>query len=376
MTAQRVYLDHNATAPLLPAAADAMASALAITGNPSSVHADGRIARRMIDDARDQVAALVGAEASQVIFTSGGTEANDLALAAAGPDGGILVTAVEHDSVLAAAPGSERLPVDRDGVLDLSALEERLVSASPALVSVMLANNETGVLQPVREAAELAHRYGARIHCDATQGVGRIEVNFRALGVDLMTLSAHKIGGPAGIGALIAAPGVEVAARIRGGGQERGRRAGTENRIGIVGFGAAAAAIKDEIFPAALRDFLEAELSAAAPEAVIHGRNAARLPNTSLVGLAGLTAETQVMSLDLAGFSVSAGAACSSGKVRASHVLRAMGVEPVAAGEAIRISLGRSNTELDIRRFVEAWEAMRARCLGRRRVMTHKEAVA
>jgi cysteine desulfurase len=362
------YLDYNATAPVRAEAAAAVAAALASGGNPSSVHGVGRAARRIVETARESVAALIGATASQVVFTSGGTEANALALHRRAP-ARCLVSAVEHESVLRSAEPAETISVDRHGVVDLAALE-RLLAAAPAgaaLVSVMLANNETGVIQPVAEIAAMARMRGAQIHCDAVQAAGKIPVDIDALGVDLLSLSAHKIGGPQGVGALILRNGMIVVPLIRGGGQERGRRAGTENVAGIAGFGAAAATALAELRAnapariAALRDRLESELRHAALQAVIHGQGAARLPNTSCIGLPGVAAETQVMALDLAGVAVSSGAACSSGKVRASHVLGAMGVDAEAAACAIRVSLGWASTGADIERFVAAWRGLAMR---------------
>ena len=360
-----VYLDYNATTPVRPEAAAAVVDALGLTGNASSVHRFGRLARRKLEDAREAVAALVGAPAERVVFTSGGTEANNLALTGAGR-ARRLVSAGEHDSVLNAAPGAERIPLRRDGVVDLDALEARLGDdARPALVSVMLANNETGVIQPVARAAETAHGRGALVHCDAVQGAGKIPVDMAALGVDLLSLSAHKLGGPQGVGALIVAEGIELAPLLLGGGQERRHRAGTENLPGIAGFGAAAecalAGLERMAGLAELRDRLERRLRARAPEIEIYGGGAPRLPNTSCFGTPGLAAEIQVMALDLAGIAVSAGAACSSGKVAPSHVLGAMGASEAEAGSAIRVSLGWDSGAADIERFLEAWSALYSR---------------
>jgi cysteine desulfurase len=367
MTVPHVYLDHNATAPLRPDARAAMLNALDHGGNPSSVHGAGRRARAMVEDARERIADLVDAAPRQVVFTAGGTEANHLALRGVAVRR-ILVSAVEHDSVLAAAAAARVvLPVDRDGVLDLDALEDTLrADEGPVLVSVMLANNETGVIQPVAEAAALAHRHGALIHCDAAQGFGRIPVSFATLGVDLLTLSAHNVGGAPGTGVLVVGDGVALTALMSGGGQESGLRAGTENVAGIAGFGAAAIAAEAERAAggdarlAALRDALEAGVRRAAPEAVFLGRKAARLPNTSCIALPGRPAELQVIALDLAGVAVSAGSACSSGKVRRSHVLGAMGYGDAVAGCAIRASMGWNSEPADVDRFLDAWIAMRA----------------
>ncbi len=363
--APAIYLDYNATAPLRPEARAAIDAALGIDGNPSSVHGFGRRARRAVEDARERVAALVGATPAQVVFTSGGTEANNLALTGSGR-ARVIVSSVEHDSVLRAAPEAARAPVDGDGVADLDALSARLAGdGPPALLSLMLANNETGIIQPVRQAAELAHSHGALLHCDAVQAAGKIPVDAAALGADLLTLSAHKLGGPTGVGALIVADGIELAPLLAGGGQERRRRAGTENLPGIAGFGAAAEAAVAGLDAydgiAALRDGLEARAVAAVPGARVFGAGVSRLANTSCLAMPGTAAETQVMALDLAGIAVSAGSACSSGKVEASHVLLAMGAGEEAAGTAIRVSLGPATTSADVDRFVAVWSALHGR---------------
>ena len=369
----RIYVDWNATAPLRPQARSAILAALDAVGNPSSVHAEGRAARRLIEEAREQVAALVGAQARNVVFTSGGTEANMLALTPATaterkatPDR-LLVSAIEHPSVLAGgrfpAAAVERVPVTAAGEIDLAALERRLAAPDGrVLVSLMLANNETGVVQPISEAARLIHEAGGLLHVDAIQAAGRIHCDINALGTDLLTLSGHKIGAPKGVGALIARDATLPLADplIKGGGQERGRRAGTENVPGIAGFGAAAAAAGaglavDGARMTALRDRLEAGLAAASPEVVIFGRQAPRLPNTTLFAVPGMKAETAVIALDLEGVAVSSGAACSSGKVQPSHVLAAMGVPPQLARAAVRVSLGPTTTELEIDRLIQAW---------------------
>jgi cysteine desulfurase len=353
------YLDWNATAPLRPAAAAAVAEALALCGNPSSVHRWGRAARRRVEDARVAVAALVGAAAEDVIFTSGGSEANHLALIGAGRER-VLVSAVEHDSVRLACADTETIPVDVNGLVDLAALA-RLLAADPrpALVSVMLANNETGIIQPVAEIAAMAHAYGALFHCDAVQAAGKIPIDAAAIGADLVSLSAHKLGGPQGVGAVVADAAFDLTPLLRGGGQERNRRAGTENVPGICGFGAAAAAAMAGIAVyqgvRGLRDGLEREVALAAPDAVVFGAAVPRLPNTSAIAMPGMTAETQVIALDLDGVMVSAGAACSSGKVRPSHVIAAMGAGPELAAATIRVSLGWSTTAAEIDQFVQAW---------------------
>ena len=366
MARTETYLDWNATAPLRPEAAAAMSAALARCGNPSSVHRWGRAARQAVEHARSAVAALLDAPPEGVVFVSGGTEANHLALLGAGRDR-VLVSAVEHDSVLRAVPEAERIPVDREGIVVPEALD-RLLAADPrpALVSVMLANNETGVVQPVAEIAAIAHANGALFHCDAVQAAGRIALDASAIGADLVTLSAHKLGGPPGVGALVVTGELELTPLLRGGGQERRRRAGTENLVGIAGFAAAAIAAREEIAVydrvRALRNALEADVAEAASEAVVLGAAAPRLPNTSAIAMPGVTAETQVIALDLDGVMVSAGAACSSGKVGPSHVLEAMGVGPDLAGSTIRVSLGSTSSEADIAHFLRAWTALYRRC--------------
>lgn len=353
-----VYLDNNASTAMLPAAVEAVAQTLAEVGNPSSVHAFGRRARSRLEDAREAVARLVGARPEQVIFTSGGTEAAVLALHGL-PAGPRLVSAVEHPCVLEAAPEAERIPVTVDGVVDVGWLAARLQRApAPAVVAVMFANNETGVLQPVAEVAALARAAGALTFCDAVQGPGKVTVDMETLGVDALSLSAHKIGGPQGVGALVVREAGPLAPLVRGGGQERGKRGGTPNLPGIAGFGAAARAIAAGECVSCLSDLrarLEDGIRRVAPQAVLWGAGASRLPNTTCVGLPGVDQQRQLMALDLAGVAVSAGSACSSGKVAPSHVLQAMGASETQAREAIRVSLGWRNTAADVDRFLEAW---------------------
>jgi cysteine desulfurase len=369
-----IYLDYNATAPIRPEVRDAVIAAFDVAGNPSSVHGFGRRARRLVEDARAEVAALAGVMPARVVFTSGGTEANTAALRATGRTS-ILVSAIEHDSVLETAPDAVRIPVTADGLVDLAALERLLAECrEPALVSVMRVNNETGVIQPVADVTRIAHAHGALVHCDAVQAAGRIPLEVDQLGIDLLTLSAHKLGGPHGVGAVVVRDGIPIAPVLRGGGQEQRRRAGTENVAGIAGFGAAARLAREgmeahsTLAPstlAELRDDLERRLVRAAQEAgkpaVLYGRAAPRVTNTACVSMPGVTSETQIMTMDLAGIAVSAGAACSSGKVKASHVLTAMGVPADQAASAIRVSLGWGTTLNDIDRFVEAWTALRRR---------------
>jgi cysteine desulfurase len=377
MNAERVYLDHNATAPLRPAARQAMYDALALTGNASSVHAEGRAARARIEAAREQVAGLVGADPRAVIFTSGATESIATALS---PDFQIdgrpvhcdvlLISGVEHPAVRAGgrfAQGHiEFIPVDADGVVDLGAIETMLARHAAegrrALVSVMAANNETGVLQPLAEIAAHAHAAGALFHSDAVQVAGRIPFGLAASGADLISVSSHKLGGPQGAGALIARnEDLRVPPLVRGGGQEHNRRAGTENVAAIAGFGAAAKEAARTIDSetarlAGLRDTAAAGIRAAAPETVILSEGAARLPNTLCFAAPGIAAETAVIAFDLEGAAVSAGAACSSGKVGPSEALTAMRVAPEIARCALRVSLGWNTTENDISRFLEVWK--------------------
>jgi len=368
MTATRAsYLDWNANAPMREEAIAAVNAALGRAGNPSSVHGYGRRARQAVNVARDAIAKLVNAAPEEVVFTSGGTEANNLALRGF-PTRRVMVSAIEHESALAAATAVDgsRIPVTGKGVVDLLALAQMLAAdPRPALVSVMFANNETGVVQPVAEAAQIAHRHGALFHCDAVQGPGKLPVDFRAIDADLMTISAHKIGGPMGSGALILRRDLAIEPLVKGGGQERGRRGGTENFPGIVGFGKAAAIALEDMEAArdvaALRDVAERHLLALAPDAIVFGREAPRLPNTLCIAMPRVASATQVIALDLAGVMVSAGAACSSGKVTRSHVLDAMGVAPAIAECAIRISLGWSTTGAEIDHLIEAWGALYAR---------------
>lgn len=372
MSAARTYLDHNATAPVRPVAAEAMAAALAAGGNPSSIHAEGRAARGRVEAAREAVAAMAGVRPSEVFFTSGGTEANALALTPAllpnPAEGVLLVSAVEHVCVLEGhrfpKDRVEIIPVGADGVVDLDWLARRIDAAPEGAVTVAVqwANNETGVVQPVAAIAEMVHARKGRLHVDAVQGAGKLAFTRRELGADTLALSAHKLGGPQGIGALILGPGLVVESKMLvGGGQERGTRAGTENVPGIAGFGAAVcealAALPGETARlAALRDACEAALLDQAPGAVIFGAGQERLPNTLCFALPGLKAETALMAFDLNGVALSSGSACSSGKVKRSHVLAAMGVPDDLAACALRLSLGWPSTEKDVIQFGSALE--------------------
>jgi cysteine desulfurase len=369
----RVYLDWNATTPLRREAREAMAAAWDLQGNPSSVHAEGRQARRLVEDARASISGAVGALPRNIVFTSGGTEANALALtpglrrASGPPVERLMVSAIEHASVLAGgrfptgAIGS--IGVTRSGVVDLDRLRAALEGGPPALVSVMLANNETGALQPVAEVAEIVHVAGGLLHVDAIQAFGKIPLDINTMKADLVTLSAHKIGGPKGVGAVVLADGlVGFEPLLRGGGQELGRRAGTENVAGIAGFGAAvkvamAALENDALRLEGLRNRLENGLRQI-PGAIVFSDDVARLANTTLFTVPGLKAETAVIGFDLAGIAVSSGSACSSGKVQPSHVLEAMGFGPKLAQGAVRLSLGWSTSEAEIDRCLEAWRKL------------------
>jgi cysteine desulfurase len=378
---ERIYLDWNATAPLRPEARAAMMAAFNEVGNPSSLHREGRTARLLVEQARERVAALVGAELRNVIFTSGGTEANRMALTPALEAYGnkirfdrLMVSSIEHASVRAGggfpAHQVEEIPVTADGVVDIGALECRLGELQrqglrPPLVSIMAANNETGVIQPVKAAAAIVHAAGSLLHVDAVQAAGRIPFDVNGSDADLITISAHKLGGPHGVGALIKrSAGLHFAEPLlRGGGQERGARAGTENVAGIAGFGAAAASAMVTMAAdcermRSMRDRLETGL--ASGSTVIFGRNAERLPNTSLFAAPGVRAETALINLDLGGFAVSSGSACSSGKVTASHVLAAMGVPDRLSSGAIRLSVGPGTRESEIKLFLEAWRKLLA----------------
>jgi cysteine desulfurase len=371
----RAYFDWNATAPLRPEARAAMLKALELAGNPSSVHADGRAARNTIEKAREQVAALVGVPAKNVTFTSGGTEANMLALtpdievgSEKAPRDRLLVSAIEHPSVRAGgrfAPDAiEDIKVTPDGIVDLDYLRRKLATTKRALVSVMLANNETGAVQPIPKIARIVHEAGGLLHVDAVQAAAKIAVDMKALDADFMTLSSHKIGGPQGAGALVRKDdAIRVKPLLTGGGQERGGRAGTENVAAIAGFGAAAAATVGALKTEAsrmeeLRDRLETQLTAVSPDAVVFSQKVERLPNTTLIAVPGTKAETAVIAFDLAGISLSSGSACSSGKVTPSHVLAAMGADPGLTRAALRISLGRETTESDIEKLLKAWTSV------------------
>jgi cysteine desulfurase len=358
-----IYLDYNATAPVRPEVAQAVAQAMQLPSNPSSVHGFGRAAHKIVEDARASVRTLVGAsDAYHIIFTSSGTEANNLALQGFGKQVVRIVSAVEHASVLKAYGQSIVCPVDEKGIIRLDALRRLLEdnAGSKALVSVQLANNETGILQPIQEVAQLVYAHGGYVHCDTVQGFGKLPVDIQALNVDMLTVSAHKFGGALGAAALVVKKGVPLQAVTFGGGQEFGFRAGTENVPAIAGFGVAAALASQQVTAmakiAALRDALEAEILSAASDAAIIGRDVARLPNTSSISMPGMHNETQLIAFDLENIAVSAGSACSSGKVEVSHVLRAMGVPAETASSVIRVSIGANTTENDVAAFIAAWK--------------------
>lgn len=374
MTARRTYIDYNASAPLRPEARVAVIAAMELVGNPSSVHAEGRKVRAAIEAARLNVADLVGASVADVVFTSGASEAN--ASVIAGGWDSIYLSALEHDSVwMSARRCGARLievPVTPNGRFDVAAFTALIEQANrragevgKVLVCIQLANNETGVIQPVAEVAVLARARGWRVHSDAVQAPGRMALDCAALGVDYLTLSAHKLGGPKGVGALVCVDGAPLPVLIAGGGQERGRRAGTENVAAIAGFGAAARLARMDVVAVDavrdLRDRLERTLRTNATDVVVIGANEPRLPNTCCVALEGLSAETAVIRMDLAGVAISAGAACSSGKVAQSAALLAMGLPAGLARSAIRISFGHESTMADVDAFVAAWTILTAR---------------
>ncbi len=359
----QLYLDNNATAPLRPEAAAAMQEAMGPPANPSSVHGYGRAARMMVEAARAEIAMLAGCRPADLVFTSGGTEANNLALSMFDH---VITSAVEHDSVLRAVPGAQIIGVDAEGRIDLEALRNAVAALDEAtrsrtLVSVMMANNETGVIQPVDEIVQIAHEAGVQVHSDMVQMLGKQHLDFSGSGLDFASLSAHKIGGPAGVGALLVRPGRAMTSLLRGGGQEQGRRSGTENVIGIAGFGGAAKAAFDDIAHyrrmASWRDAMETRLLDERGDSTLFGAGAGRLGNTCCLAVGERSSETMVMALDLAGIAVSAGAACSSGKVHESHVLKAMNAGPDAS-RAIRISGGWNSQEADFERLAEVLVAL------------------
>jgi len=367
----RIYLDHNATTPPHPRVIDAVADAMrACVGNPSSVHAFGQEARGALERARADVARLIGASPAEVVFTGGGTEANNFALRGlaeareAGDRREIITTAIEHESVLNTARALARrgwsmtlLPVDASGIVAPGALEAAM-SSRTALVSVMHANNEIGTVQPIEPLARIAHAHGAVFHTDAVQSAGKIPVDVRSLGVDLLSISGHKFYGPKGTGALWIRRGTRLAPLTTGGRQERNRRAGTENLPGLVGLGVAAALAVDKLVSeatrlAALRDRLERGILERVPGTAVNGAPEPRVPNTTNVSFDRIEAESLLIALDLEGIAVSTGSACSSGTLEPSHVLKAMGLGPARAQSSLRFSLGAANTDEDVARVLE-----------------------
>lgn len=355
------YLDHNATSPLCKEAQQAMLYAWQAPLNPSSLHQFGRGARKLMEDARDTLLTAVNTENCRLIFTASGTEANNLAMK--GLEGiDIFVSAIEHPSILKSANYAGIIPVDEHGVVRLDALEKLLKSSEKKpLISVMLANNETGVIQPIKEIAALAKEYGAYVHTDAVQAFGKIPVSMAELGVDILTISAHKIGGPVGAAALIIKKNLPLKAQIHGGGQEQSFRAGTENVAAITAFAAATKA-KNMLYAndniRALRDWMENELETIAGTELVIAKTSPRLPNTSCIMMPGVSNETQLMHFDMAGIAVSAGSACSSGKVEASHVLLAQGIEKEQASQTIRVSIAATTTKEELNKFIESWATL------------------
>ena len=363
---KRIYLDYNATCPIFPETIAAVSDAMAHVGNASSIHADGRAARKIVEDAREQVAKLANVRAAQIIFNSGATEGNNTILSGF-TDKLVLVSPVEHPSILEATPKTtEFLPLKNDGTIDLDKFEVVMETSPPALVCVQLVNSETGIIQPVADIARIAKAKGALVLCDAVQAAGRIAIDFKALGVDYLTLSAHKFGGPQGVGALVFREGLQMPKFMRGGGQEKRQRAGTENVAAIAGFAAASvrALANLDAYQSRCKTFqtkLESALKMCANDLIIVGENAPRVANTSDVILPGASAETQLMAMDLEGVAVSSGSACSSGTFKPSHVLAAMGFNADEAKSALRFSTGWATTDADIDDAVAAYQRVVSR---------------
>jgi len=358
-----IYLDYNATAPLRPKVQETIRQALEIVGNPSSVHRYGRLIRQRIELSRQIIANHFEIPSQQIIFTSGATEANNLILK--GFKGPVIVSAVEHDSVRLAREDAFICPVDSQGTINLIALDQLLqAQKQPCLVSLMWANNETGVIQPLAEATAIARRHGALVHCDLVQAVGKTILTWATLNIDYATFSGHKIGAPAGSGAILFHPKAPLFPLLKGGGQEKYFRPGTENILGILGLGAAISICSHDDWQliSDLRDTMEKSLLASCPETTIFGYATARLPNTSNLTMPGVKSDTQIMNFDLQGIAVSAGAACSSGKVQTSPVLLAMGVPEKQAKTAIRISLAPTTQSHEIEVFIAAWKDLYQRC--------------
>jgi cysteine desulfurase len=356
---RKIYLDYNATAPIRAEAIDAAANAMRDVGNASSLHGFGRGARKIVEDAREDVASLVGVRSAQVIFNAGATEGNNTILSGY-TDKVVFILATEHPSVTEAAPHAKRIPVTRDGLIDLAAFEKMLGEETPALVSVQLVNSETGVIQPIAQIAALAKSSGALVHCDGVQAAGRIALDFKSLGVDYLTLSAHKFGGPQGAGALIFREGLQMPKFMRGGGQEKRQRAGTENVAAIAGFGVAAKIAREQLdtyraHTAALQKKLESGLRLAANDIIIVGEAAPRATNTTAAIVPGASAETLLMAMDIEGVAISSGSACSSGTFKPSHVLTSMGYSEEDSKSALRFSTGYATSDADINDALSAF---------------------
>lgn len=359
-SAHAIYMDYNASAPLLPVVKDAMIEVLEKSGNSSSIHSHGRSMRSYVDTARREILKNVGAHGAKLIFTGSATESNNTVLRGVKAKSHI-ISSIEHPSVFQVRDDLHHIPVNEGGVINLKALEGLLKELpAPALVSVMLANNETGVIQPVREVASIAHSYGAIVHTDAVQAVGRIPLSFHDLDVDIMTIAAHKFGGPSGIAAVVYRDPIELSPLVLGGGHEQGLRAGTQNVALIEGMRVAieeaCTASENPQSLKELRDQMEGEILDLSSEARVMGKDAERIPNTSCLSMPGVSAEVQLMAFDLAGISVSSGSACSSGKVRPSHVMEAMGVDVTQSGGVLRISLGWNTKKQDVDAFVQTWK--------------------
>ena len=360
-----IYLDYNATTPVRPDVIDAMSDVLSQPLNASAIHGFGREGRKLVEKARAQVAAMTGAPVNQVIFNSGATEGNNTVLKHFKNER-VLISAIEHPSVLEALPDAVRIPITSEGVVNLDVLEALLREECTALVSVMFANNETGIVQPVLEIAKLAHANGALFHCDGVQAAGKLPLDISKIGADFLTICAHKFGGPQGVGALIFGLCGETPVLLEGGGQEKSARAGTENVAAIIGMGVAAEMAAANLEPEferlqALQLSLETHLTTQFPELVIVGADQKRLPNTTLFIVPDISSERLLMALDLEGFAISNGSACSSGTIRASHVLLAMGYDEKQASSALRVSTGWATTQDDIDSFLQAWERVYAR---------------
>lgn len=358
-----IYLDYNATAPIKPEVIEEMAKVMKMGGNPSSVHSVGRQAKSVLEKSRHSIGRMINCHPQKIIFTSGGTEANNIALKATGAKH-LIISAAEHDSVVQTTrdfTGTiDILSVDQNGFISPDELKEYLTKAPQnTLVSIMMANNETGVIQDIKTLAAIAHDFGVLFHTDAIQAFGKIPIDFRDLGVDMMSLSGHKVGGPQGIGALVALEKINISPLISGGGQEVGRRSGTENLAGIAGFAKAVSLMPQNLQKMndiqALRDGLEKSIKSHAPEVTFFGSQSKRLPNTSAIVMPDVLSETQVMAFDLEGICVSSGSACSSGKVKPSHVVKAMGGTEQQAMSVIRVSLGEKTSRDDVEDFVSAW---------------------